>query len=466
MNLAVPEKLCQLRDRLSSRIGATRYRTWFGDAARFLVDGQQVTVVVANAFVRSWIVSNYTPALEAAAREVIGSEARVQVAVDEGSAEDEPEPRGGAPVLTRPGKPTMNGDTPQRNARVPLRGEFETFIVGASNQLAYSAAQRLADGLTGGYAPLVLHGGCGLGKTHLLQAVCNAVARKHPTRHWRYGSGEEFTNEFIAALRGGRVEQFRTQQRGLDLLVVDDIHFLANKKATQEEFLHTFNAIAGSGKAVVFSSDRHPREIATLSEPLINRLISGVVVEVRPPDFAMRQEILRRRAAKMGLELAPEAIEFVARHVTRNMRELEGTLYKIAALGSLSPQGLTLDLVKLAVEDYATKRRTPDVPAIEKTVAEHFSVTSEQIRSKSRDRTVALARAVSVYLVRKHTHMSFPEIGRLLGSRNHSTVLMATQRVEVSLRENEGVSWKTPQGTRAAKLRELVAAIERSLAGE
>lgn len=460
MSLAVTEKLCLLRDRLCARIGATRYRTWFGDAARFLIEDDRLVVIVGNEFVRGWIASNFAQALQAVVGETLGESVRVVIsATDDDSCETSAPTTPSRPPVVAPSAPAPAS----RTAR-PLRGDLDTYIVGASNQLAFSAAQRLITNPAGGFAPLVAHGGCGLGKTHLLQGVCNAFGRAHPTMQWRYVSGEEFTNEFIAALRGGRVEQFRAQQRGLDLLVVDDIHFLANKRATQEEFLHTFNAIAAGGKQVVFSSDRHPREIATLSEPLINRLISGIVIEIKPPDFDMRCDILRRRTAAMGVEMPPDAVEFIARSVTRNVRELEGALYKIVALASLSKEPLTRDIAKIAVEDYVTRKRQPEPVDIERTVGEFFGVTPERIRSKSRDRTVCTARSIALYLIRRFTHLSYPEIGRLVGSRNHSTVLMATQRVEESLRENGVVTWNTPAGPRSEKMRSLLEALEKTLA--
>ncbi|QOJ15362.1 MAG: chromosomal replication initiator protein DnaA [Planctomycetia bacterium] len=461
MNVAVPEKLCQLRERVSERIGATRYRTWFGDAARFHVDGNHVTVWVGNSFVRGWIAANYGPALDAVARELLGPDVVVTVAVD-----DAGEP-GAAPAPPPPPRPARlgGGSGSGSGSAAALRGELDTLVVGAGNQLAISAARRLCDSAAGHAAPLVIHGGCGLGKTHLLQGICNAMRRVRPELHWRYASGEEFTNDFIAALRGGRVDVFRAQHRALDLLVIDDLHFLANKKATQEEFLHTYNAVTGAGRPVVFSSDRHPREIATLSEPLINRLVSGMVVEIQPPDFAMRREILARRAASLRVTLPDETIDYVARAVTRNVRELEGALYKIVALASLSKGPVTMELARLAVEDYASRVRSPEAVTIERAAAEYFGIRPEQIRSKSRDRTVSLARSVSVFLIRRHTHMSYPEIGRLIGSRNHSTVLMATQRVEATLRENGAVTWKAAGGARSERLRDLVAAIEKVVSG-
>jgi chromosomal replication initiator protein len=336
-------------------------------------------------------------------------------------------------------------------------------VVGPPNRLAYAAACSVVHSLEDAVKPLVIHGSCGLGKTHLLQGMCNSVRRARPAAEWRYVSGEEFTNEYIYALKAGRIDQFRARFRSVDLLVIDDIHFLANKKATQEEFLHTFNAIDACGKAVVLSSDRHPRSIATLSEPLINRLIAGMVVRIDAPDLGTRHEILRRRARKMDHRVPDDVLEVVAQHVTRNVRELEGALYKLVALASLTQEQITPQFARRALDEYISHSRAPDAAAIERAVAAHFGVTREQIRSKSRDRTVTLARAITMYLVRKHTRLSFPEIGRALGNKNHSTVLMATQRMERILERDGTVTWRSLSGKHEDALRAILHALEEHL---
>lgn len=311
---------------------------------------------------------------------------------------------------------------------------------------------------------LVLHGGCGLGKTHLLQGICNGLSRTHPTLEWRFVSGEQFTNEYVSAVKSGTVELFRSRFRNVDVLVIDDIHFLAHKTGTQREFLHTFNAIDAAGKAVVLSSDRHPREIGTLSEPLLNRLIAGMVTEIQPPDLEVRREILRRRAAAIGRAVPEEVIGLIAQRITRNVRELEGAIYKLVALASLTKDRITLSLAQTALEDHMVRtRRTPTVPDILQRVVGRFGVTREQVLSRSRDRTVSLARAVAAYLARKHTALSFPEIGRALGNKNHSTALMGTQRVEKWLQQDATVTWRSAKGRHEAPLRGLLDGLEQEL---
>ncbi len=474
MDNTVPEKLRLLRERIADRIGESRYRTWFGDTTELRLREEAVHVVVRNPFAQTWISTNYLPDLVTAAREVLGEAGTVRVQVSSNVppaaapasrfAARERQRSESVPSNGQAAHPIPGSAPPSSPARRTLRGELESLVVGPSNQLAFAAAGQLIRAPGREFSVLVVHGRCGLGKTHMLQGICNGLAREHPTLNWRYLSGEEFTNEFIQAVRGGNIDAFRARFRHVDVLVIDDIHFVADKRATQNEFLHTYNAIDAAGKAVVLSCDRHPRALDALAEPLQSRLISGIVVEIEPPDFGMRREILRRRLAAIALDVADEVIDYVAEHVTRNVRELEGAVYKLRALASLTRDGITLELARNAVADYATQaRRAPTVPEIEQAVVTHFGVSREQIHSRSRDRSVSLARAIAMYLVRKNTALSFPEIGRLMGHKNHSTVLMATQRIEQGLLSGAEVSWKTAGSRRSTLLRELVASLERRL---
>lgn len=472
MEEPVAGKLCTIREKVADRIGPNRYETWFGNSAQFKLDGERLGVTVPNAFVGNWIVSNFMTHLIEATRDVIGSEPHVEICVDERRTTGDDEARDGpkpqtAPVAASlpPRRPTRTDASPDGRAsgRPKLRGELGSYVVGACNELAFSVASAVVRHPGDAFKHLVIHGGCGLGKTHLLQGVCNGVSRHHPALQWCYLSGEEFTNEFIYAVKAGRIDLFRARFRNVDLLVIDDIHFLANKRATQDEFLHTFNAIDASGKTVVLSCDCHPRNIATLAEPLVDRLIAAMIVRIDPPDFATRREILRQRAARMLGQLPDDVLDYVARHVTRNVRELEGALYKLAAYASLTKEPMQLDLARRAVEDYIATARPPEAADIERTVAAHFGVTREALRSGSRDRSVAMARGVAMYLIRRHTRLSFPEIGRLLGSKQHSTVLMAVRRIQNLVDRDGAVTWKTPSGTREVSARHVLEEIEQRL---
>lgn len=454
-DIAPAERLGLIQRRVQERIGASRYRTWFGQSASFELCDDGVVVVVANAFVGKWIANNYMDDVTAAAREVCGEDASASVRLRESAACEPATDPGAAPPA------------PVRKRAAPetlVRGVLDSFVVGASNQLAFAAAKSLVSAPGSAFKLLVVHGGCGLGKTHLLQGICNGLRLRSPTIDWRYVSGEEFTNEFITAVKSGRVDGFRARFRRVDLLVVDDIHFLANKKATQEEFLHTYNAIDSLGKVVVLSSDRHPRSIATLSEPLINRLISGMVVSIDPPEYATRREILRRRAADLQHDLSDAVLDFVAERIQSNIRELEGALYKLVALSALSREPITLEMARRTLaEDFLADPRAVDPLRVQQFVCERMGVAPHLVGSKSRDRTVCLARALTMFLVRKHTTLSFPEIGRALGKKNHSTVLMAAQRIDRLVQSDAAVSWRGGGRQHRMLVRNLLEELEERL---
>lgn len=468
-----------IREQVASRIGENRFRTWFGGTTQFDVQPDHLCVTAPNNFVGEWIAANYLSELREVTHAVLGNEARVDVRVattttkpgstpenysagrPEASGAWRPSPAGNGVSARRP----QPSGRPQHSGR--LRGDLDAFVVGPSNQLAYSAARAVIDAPRDAFRPLFIHGGCGLGKTHLLQGICNGVRLHHPMLRWSYVSGEEFTNEFIYAVKSGRVDAFRARFRNVDILVIDDIHFLANKRATQEEFLHTFNAIDGAGRTLILSSDRHPRNIGSLSDPLINRLIAGMVVEVKPPDHSIRREILRRRAAKMVAEVPEEVLDLVARQITRNVRELEGALFKLAAFASLTKETITTDLAQTILADYLSANDGPLQPArIEDVVTAYFGVTRERLHSRSRDRTISLARALAMYLTRNHTSLSFPEIGRAMGNKNHSTVVMAVRRIQTGLAADERVRWKHGRNVVERPLGTVLADLEQALSAD
>lgn len=467
MNAFSADRRDLLKREIQERIGSSRFRTWFGDATEFRLHDGGVDIIVPSSFAGTWIAKNYMEHLVAATTIVLGHEQPpairiVQRACLGAAPEPAVQPDGSS-------RAANGGSTPHRNGRSAhspqYRSDLDAFVIGPSNRLAHAAAISVVRSHGRALKLLVLHGGCGLGKTHLLQGIANGFRRLHPTLECRYVSGEAFTNEYIAAVRSsGPVDVFRAKYRRVDVLIVDDIHFLANKRATQEEFLHTYNAIDAVGKAVVVSSDRHPRSIATLSEPLMNRLVSGTVVQIDPPDSATRREILRRRAATLGLSLSEEVIDLVAERITRNVRELEGALYTLNALSSLNHEKITPDLVRRALDQLVVRsRKAPDLPDIVQCVVDGIGVTSEQIDSRTRDRTVVLARSVAMLLARRHTSMSFPEIGRAMGGKNHSTVLMATQRLERLLSENATAEWHNAEGAHNMPLRTLIESMESRL---
>ncbi len=460
MDAAGTEKLCRhIESQVAQRIGPSRYRTWFSDAARFRVVEDGLQIEVCNDFVRRWIDNNYLAEIRDVVRDVLGPDARVHLRLVG-------PPQDGQQLALRSAEPqpARRAATRQKTRPAMLRGRFENFVVGDANRVAYAAALEVAHQPGRTFRLLVLYGGCGLGKTHLLQSVCNRLSEQHPALGWRYVSGEEFTNQFVAAVRGGWIDRFRGRYRNVDVLVIDDVDFIANKKATQDEFLHTFNAIEAAGKAVVVSTSRHPRQFSSLTGPLLDRLSSGMVVRLGPPDYLTRREILRRRAEQMHARIDGEILDLVARRVTRNVRQLEGALLKLVAVSTLGQQPLTVELVStLLAEQQPPRSAESMIERIVRTTARRFQLTPDRIRSRSRDRTVVLARSIVMYLSREKTSCSFPEISRLLGFKHHSTVVMARQRVEQMLRDEATVSWSAGGCTHSAALRDVIDDIEREL---
>jgi chromosomal replication initiator protein len=327
--------------------------------------------------------------------------------------------------------------------------------------MAYNAALYVAEFPGVQYNPLFIHGNCGLGKTHLLQGICKKFIDFHPTKRWIYLTGEEFTNEFLSALRNNKLDIFRRKMRDLDLLVIDDVHFLAGKKATQEEFLHTFNAIEAMGRQVVMASDNHPKMIEAFGESLINRFVSGMVVRIDPPNFATRCEILRSISLRGGLHLPEEVICWVARRVTQNVRELEGAVTRIAAHVQLTGRPADAALAQDALGDLDRQLVAPVRPEnILQAICNYFGLEHKDLMSGRRQRTISLARSVAMFLIRKTAKLSFPEIGVRMGKRNHSTVISACRRIEKAAGKNERLLWTSSVGDREEEATELLQRLE------
>ena len=435
---------------LQTRLGPQQYNAWFRHGTTVAVEDGRVCVAVANPFVANWIEKHYSADISAVVESASGATLPVVVTID-------PELSGElrrkqldiqADIVARARKGTGRSRRPCASAPGPMRYRLADFVVGQSNRLAHSAALAVVNG-SAAFNPLFIHGQCGVGKTHLLQGICNAVSRtvrdSQPAA-WRYVTGEQFTNEFVRALRGKRFSEFRSRYRGLDLLAIDDVHFLASKKAIQEEFLHTFNAIQAAGKQIVLASDAHPQMVGELSAQLANRFIAGMVVKIDPPDKSTRLEILRRKGAGMSLRLGEDVLEYVARHIRGSARELEGTLFKLAALSSLATAPVSMEMARSALADHLSRTDSAlTLGDIEAATSAFFGITPADIHSSRRTRTVSVARMVAMFLVRRKTPMSYPEIGRAMG-KNHSSVVLAVKRMEKALAGDADLTWSGVMG--------------------
>jgi chromosomal replication initiator protein len=462
------DSVAAIQGKIAEKLGAQRFKVWFKNATQFAVADGHLKISVPNAFICGWIERNFSDAIQEIAQEVVGPECRVSFSVDPRllQALRKHQLNSQADFIAKNPERVMReykrqGAPPPRK----LRGRFDDLVSGPTNELACSVIRRIAERSPGAYSPVFIHGGSGLGKTHLLHALANELADKHPECRWAYLDGDEFTNEFVLAIRSGRIENFRQRYRHLDVLIIDDIHFMANKKATQEEFLHTFNAIDAQRKHIVLASDSHPKLIGQFSEQLLNRFVAGMVVRIDVPDFGMRCEILRRRAQVATTRPVPEeVIAYIAEHLKSNVRELEGALLKLVMFSSVARQPITLSLARRSLAEHLQRtQRVLGIEEIDQTVSTYFGLNPAELHTSRKTRTIALARGIAMYLARKHTDMSFPEIGRFMGNKNHSTVILASRRILGWLREDEIVRRQTPGGVCEERLAEIVNKIEEQL---
>lgn len=309
---------------------------------------------------------------------------------------------------------------------------FESFVVGESNRFAHAASLAVAEAPARAYNPLFIYGGVGLGKTHLMQAIGHFVIENNPYVKVVYASSEKFTNELINAIQKNKTAGFRAKYRTVDLLLVDDIQFLAGKESTQEEFFHTFNALHEASKQIVISSDRPPKEIPTLEDRLRSRFEWGLITDIQAPDLETRIAILRKKAVAEGWKLPNEVMIYIANLINSNIRELEGALIRVIAYSSLTKQEITIELAEEVLKDIISSQQSTrlTIPFIQKTAAEYYQLTIEDFKSKRRTQNIALPRQVAMYLARELTDSSLPKIGEEFGGRDHSTVIHACDRIK------------------------------------
>ncbi|TDC73399.1 chromosomal replication initiator protein DnaA [Streptomyces hainanensis] len=353
-----------------------------------------------------------------------------------------PRPVGGPPG-GRPPAPATSGGAPEPTARLNPKYLFDTFVIGASNRFAHAAAVAVAEAPAKAYNPLFIYGESGLGKTHLLHAIGHYARSLYPGTRVRYVSSEEFTNEFINSIRDGKADAFRKRYRDMDILLVDDIQFLASKESTQEEFFHTFNTLHNANKQIVLSSDRPPKQLITLEDRLRNRFEWGLITDVQPPELETRIAILRKKAVQEQLNAPPEVLEFIASRISRNIRELEGALIRVTAFASLNRQPVDLGLAEIVLKDlipggeHATPEITIDI--IVSAVAEYFGLTVDDLVGSSRSRILVTARQIAMYLCRELTDLSLPKIGQYFGGRDHTTVMHADRKIRSLMAERRPI---------------------------
>lgn len=396
------------------------FDTWVRDAELLAYEDGSFIIGVQNAYARDWLQTRLLSTVKRVLTRIVGSTVEVRFVVWQ---DEVAEIQSASAWQT----PLFENGPETKTCHLNSRYTFENFVVGTSNRLAHAAAQAVAESPARAYNPLFLYGGVGLGKTHLLHAVGNACLASG--LNVLYVSSEEFTNDLINAIRTHTTDTFRDRYRRIDVLLVDDIQFIAGKESTQEEFFHTFNALHGQDKQIVISSDRPPKSLITLEERLRSRFEWGLTVDIQPPDFETRLAILRFNAERAKRTIDPTILEIVARRVQSNIRELEGALTKVLAFSDLSGVPLSNQLVETALADMLPQGGGLTTEQIIEAVARQFNVEEERLLSRERSREVALPRQVAMYLLREETSASLPSIGEALGGRDHTTVMYGCDKI-------------------------------------
>jgi chromosomal replication initiator protein len=409
--------------KIETRVNAHSFKTWFRPTHLVSQDDLSLRVRVPNSWFAEWLHTNYLTVIQDVLREIERPGLSVEF-VHEGA------PSAPSRASSRPVAPTPHETVDTLPGWLNPRYTFDKFVVSSCNQFAHAAAIAVAEQPSRAYNPLYVYGGVGLGKTHLMQAIGNRLALRGGAR-MRYLSTEQFMNELINAIRFERTLEFKDRYRNVDVLLIDDIQFLAGKERTQEEFFHTFNALHDAQKQIVITSDCPPRAIPTLEDRLRSRFEWGLIADIQPPDLETKIAILRKKAEADGVTVPDDVALFIATNSKSNIRELEGSLIRVVAYASMSGRELTLDLATETLQDLLVADSPAiTVESIQKLVSNHYNLKVTELKSKNNSQQIAFPRQVAMYLCKRMTESSLPEIGRRFGGKHHSTVIHAIQKIE------------------------------------
>lgn len=412
---------------IENKVPKQVFDTWFIPLHFNGIDDSSVRLEVPNKFFGEWLDQHYGELLLEALAVATGREQR-SIAVSfipSGRGVEKEEQASGEHAATR----LVQGGRPRRSTPLNPKYTFKSFVVGGSNQFAHAASRAVADAPAKAYNPLFIYGGVGLGKTHLLNAIGNHVAERSDMRI-AYVTTEQFTNEVINSIRYDKMIDLRKRYRNIDMLLVDDVQFLAGKERTQEEFFHTFNTLYEAQKQIVLSSDRFPKDMPDMEERLRSRFEWGLIADLQPPDVETRIAILRKKSDDEGIALPEDVIQFLAENMKSNIRELEGSLVRLGAYSSLTGQAITMEMARNVLRDIiGEKRKIVTMDDIEEAVAARFHVKISEIKSRRRSKTLVYPRQIAMYLSRELTDASFPEIGRHFGGKDHTTIIHACKQI-------------------------------------
>jgi chromosomal replication initiator protein len=436
----------EVSGRLRGSLNDTTYTTWFGEVAGYELGENAFVLAVPNDFTRDWIEGHFRSLIGAALRDVLGQERPIELRVVE--PQMQMQPSGEPAAVIGGGQATAVAPVVHRlqtragSGAINAKYTFDSFVIGSSNRFAHAAALAVAEAPAQAYNPLFIYGGTGLGKTHLLQAVAQYVSEHSQHLSVRYVTSETFMNDFINSLRDKRIEGFKQRYRTYDVLLIDDVQFFEHKERIQEEFFHTFNSLYEAGSQIVMSSDRPPRDIATLEERLRSRFEWGLITDIQPPDLETRIAILRKKVKVDGIHVHDEQVlTFIAGRVITNIRELEGALTRVMAFSSLTGRPMSVELSQDVLKDVFPQGEAAEVSIrrIQDLVSERFSLSIDELCGDKRSQNIVYPRQVAMYLSRELTDSSLPKIGKEFGGRDHTTVIHATSKIARLIREDRSV---------------------------
>lgn len=419
--------------KIETKLSKPSFETWMKSTKAHSLQGDTLTITAPNEFARDWLESRYLHLIADTIYELTGEELSIKFIIPQNQDEVEAMPK--SPIKKMSKEDPV--DIPQ-NMLNP-KYTFDTFVIGSGNRFAHAASLAVAEAPAKAYNPLFIYGGVGLGKTHLMHAIGHYVIDHNPSAKVVYLSSEKFTNEFINSIRDNKAVDFRNRYRNVDVLLIDDIQFLAGKEQTQEEFFHTFNTLHEESKQIVISSDRPPKEIPTLEDRLRSRFEWGLITDITPPDLETRIAILRKKAKAEGLDIPNEVMLYIANQIDSNIRELEGALIRVVAYSSLINKDINADLAAEALKDIipSSKPRIITIKDIQRIVGQQFNIRLEDFKAKKRTKSVAYPRQIAMYLSREMTDSSLPKIGEEFGGRDHTTVIHAHEKISKLIVEDE-----------------------------
>jgi len=433
-----PEQIWQAaQEELRFQLSKPSYETWLKNASLVGREKNDFKIGVPTKLAKDWLEDRYSAMIKETLSAIVSGDVSVAFEVVPGQLEslsrrsaiavaDEPPPEEEEPVLA---------EASQLNPKF----QFQHFVVGNNSRFAHAACRAVAETPAKAYNPLFLYGGVGLGKTHLMHAIGHAVLEKHHRRRVAYVTSEKFMNEMISSIQEGRMVDFRTRYRTVDVLLVDDIQFLAGKDRTQEEFFHTFNSLHELNRQIVISSDRPPKEIPTLEDRLRSRFSWGLIADIQPADFETRVAILKSKVGPYARLVPEDVLSFIAHKIQKNIRELEGALIRVIAHASLNRSAVNVDMAARLLQDVipSTETRTLSMETISRTVANFYHISLEEMKGKRRDKHIVFPRQVAMYLIREETASSLPAIGQAFGGRDHTTVLHSFEKISTDSKEDQ-----------------------------